>query len=165
MRIWVQDDLLRVAKVIAEQSHVLTLCSYNSRCPSVLLSALFAWFAIYFNRNLFISREHNQKAARSPLLLCKMFSKSATLHLSPNYKIPSPRLEHCVKAEKPQLDRFIKLTFIKTTFSDEALSNSCVPWPMLFQPWKQREFLCRSTKILSASVSTHHLSNQGIRIF
>lgn len=96
-----QDDLQWVAKSIAEQSCVL--CSHSSRCLPVL-SALFACFAIYFNRSLFSFREHPLKAARSPLLLCRMFSKSVTLHLSPKYKIPSPRLEHSVKAGKPQPD-------------------------------------------------------------
>lgn len=75
------------------------LCSHSSRCLPVL-SAPFACFAIYFNRNLFSFREHPLKAARSPLLLCRMFSKSVTLHLSPKYKIPSLRLERCVRAGK-----------------------------------------------------------------
>lgn len=75
-------------------------------CSSV--SALLA-LPFIFNGNLFSSREHNQKAAGSPLLLCKMFSKSVTLHLSPKHKIPALRLEHCVKAGKLQLDWFIKL--------------------------------------------------------
>lgn len=129
--------------------------NYLSNCRVVMLSALLftsqgvslffcqtpcACFAIYFSRNLFSFREHNQKAARSSLLLCKMFSKSVTLHLSPNHKIPCPTLEHCVKAGMPQLDWFIKLKrrhffdWLWTTavflelycFSPESIGSFCL---------------------------------------
>lgn len=151
-----ENDLQWVAQAIAEQSCVL--CSHSSRCLSVL-SAPFACFAIYFHRNLFSFREHPPKAARSPLLLCRMFSKSVTLYLSPKHKIPSPRLERCVKAGKPQLDWFIKLKrrhLLPRLWAAAVFLGLCYSNPESIGSFKFTNF-----SVLSA----HHLSNQRTRIF
>lgn len=150
----VQDDVQWVLKQLQNKALCSALLS-QLKVPACSVSSL----CHLFSQKPVQLQGAPSESSQVSLLLCRMFSKSVTLHLSPKHKIPSLRLERCVKAGKPRLDWFIKLKrrhLLPRLWAAAVFLGLCYS-----NPESTGSFTFTKSSVLSA----HHLSNQGTRIF